>query len=280
MRVGKKRVELVKHSTCKRVVAEAVGVSHHHIHRLSKIDEKDGKLKALIEETWKTHKAYGHIKLGLYLSINHKRIRRVMKKFGLHPPRRKSHYFCTRSTSHHTYYNLIKEWVPTLPNELWCSDVSFIKFQGRFWYLATIVDVVTRQVITAQIGKYHNSQLILTTIKQAITQTKTVPKVFHTDQGTEFMAKACTDYLESLGVNVSASDKGSPWQNGFQESLFGHFKDEFGDFGRFETVSELIEEVYGQIKYYNQDRIHRSLKMSPTRYAQILIENPRHERGT
>lgn len=280
MRAGKKRAELVKRYTCKRVIAEALGVSPYHIHRPNRLEEKDLKLKALIEETWKTHKAYGHIRLSLELAINHKRVRRVMKKYGIKPPRRKSHNFCTKSTSHHTYYNLIKEWVPTKPNELWCSDVSFIKYEGRFWYLATIEDIVTRQVIAVQVGKYHNSQLILTTIKQAIQKTGTAPKVFHTDQGTEFMAKLCTSYLENLGTSISASDKGSPWQNGFQESFFGRFKDEFGDFSRFDTVSELIEEVYGQVRYYNEDRIHRSLKMSPSRYAQTLIENSRHKRGT
>lgn len=265
---------------CKVVVAEAVGISRHHIHRTSVFDQKDEKLRIGIEETWKTHKAYGHIRLGLHLSINHKRISRVMRKFELHPPRRKSIHFCTTSTSHHTYYNLIKDWKPTKPNELWCSDVSFIKFQGRFWYVATIEDIVTRQILAVQVGKYHNSQLILTTIKQAITKTKTVPKVFHTDQGTEFMARLCTQYLENLGTHISASDKGCPWQNGFQESLFGRFKDEFGDFNRFETVSELIEEIYSQVRYYNEDRIHRSLKMSPARYAQKFSEIPRHEMGT
>lgn len=257
------------------MVAAAVGISHCHIHTLRTLDANDEQLKTLIEETWKTHPAYGHIRLGWELHINHKRISRVMKKFGMKPPRRRVSHFCTKSTSHHQYYNLIKDWVPTKPNELWCSDVSFIPFQGRWWYVATIEDVVTRQVIAVQVGKYHNAALILSTIKQAIQKTGTVPTVFHTDQGTEFMANLCTDYLENLHVNISASDKGSPWQNGFQESFFGRFKEEFGDFQRFDTVSELIEEIYAQVRYYNEERLHRSLKMSPARYAATFSENPR-----
>lgn len=270
MRVGKKRAELVNTHSCKRIVSQAVGISPDHIHKPRLLEAKDAKLKDLINETWKTHKAYGHIRLGWELHTNHKRISRVMKLFGLKPPRRRTSFFCTKSTSHHAYYNLIKEWVPSQPNELWCSDVSFIKFEGRFWYLATIEDIMTREVIAVQIGKYHNSQLILTTIKQATLKTGATPKVFHTDQGTEFMAKLCTDFLESKGTHISASDKGCPWQNGFQESLFGRFKEEFGDFQRFETVSELIEEIYSQVRYYNEDRLHRSLKMSPANYAKSL----------
>jgi len=262
------------------MLARAIGISVYHVHRQSSIESKDDQLKTLIEETWKTHPAYGHIRLGLHLSINHKRISRVMKKFGMKPPRRKAHHFCTQSTSHHEYFNLIRDWKPIRANELWCSDVSFIKFQGKFWYLATIEDIVTRQVLAVQVGKYHNSQLVLRTIKQAIIKANTAPKVFHTDQGTEFMATLCTEYLEKLGTHISASDKGCPWQNGFQESLFGRFKEEFGDVNRFETVSELIEEIYSQVRYYNEDRIHRSIKMPPAKYALFLSENPRRIWGT
>jgi transposase InsO family protein len=280
MRVGKKRAEIVRTHLCKHSVSQAVGISHFHHKRQGLIDRKDEQLKAQIEETWKTHPAYGHLRLAWHLKINHKRISRVMRKFGIKPPRRKVNHFCTRSTSHHTYFNLIKKWTPTKPNELWCSDVSFIKFEGKFWYLATIEDVFTRQVLAAQVGRYHNSPLILTTMKQAIVQAGTTPKIFHTDQGTEFMAKLCTDFLESFDIQVSASDKGSPWQNGFQESLFGRFKEEFGDFGRFETVSQLIEEIYSQVHYYNNDRIHTALKMPPARYAQLVSENTCHLWGT
>lgn len=195
-----------------------------------------------------------------------------MKLFGLKPPRRKVNFYTTRSTSHHTYTNLIKDFKPIKAHELWCSDLSYIKFQGRFWYLATIEDIFTRQIVGVNIGKYHNSELVLTTIKQAISNTKQIPGIFHCDQGTEFMAKICTDHLECLGTKISVSDKASPWQNGYQESFFGKFKDEAGDLSRFETVGELIEAIYGQIHYYNFERIHTILKMPPAVYATLVKE--------
>jgi len=195
-----------------------------------------------------------------------------MKVFGIKPPRRKSHFYTTRSTSHHTYTNLIKSFVPTKANQLWCSDLSYIKFQGKFWYLATIEDIFTRQIVGANIGKYHDSELVLATVRQAILNAKHFPKIFHSDQGTEFMAKVCTDYLEETGSQISVSDKAAPWQNGFQESFFGRFKDEAGDLNRFETIGQLIEEIYSQIHYYNFERIHTALKMPPAVYAQLVKE--------
>ena len=66
------------------------------------------------------------------------------------------------------------------------------------------------------------------------------------------------------------SDKGSPWHNGRKESFFGRFKDENGDLNRFETLSELVEYIYKQIYYYNNYRIHTSLKMSPVNFKQKI----------
>lgn len=81
-------------------------------------------------------------------------------------------------------------------------------------------------------------------------------------------------------MNFSVSAKASLWQNGYKESFFGHFKDEFGEIGRFDTAGELIEEIYSKIKYYNYKRIHHSLKMSPVKYAQLYFpEYCLHEWG-
>jgi len=264
---------LVKSGNLKSVRAEALGINRKNIYcKGDKQALKDQLLREDINKVWLKHPAYGHKRLALELKVNHKRVLRVMHMFGMKPPRRKSNFYTTRSTEHHTYINLIKGFKPTKANQLWCSDLSYIKFQGRFWYLATIEDIVTRQIVGVNMGKYHNSELVLVTIKQAISNTKQIPDIFHSDQGTEFMARLCTDYLESLRIKISVSDKASPWQNGYQESFFGKFKDEAGDLNRFETVGELIEEVYSQIHYYNFERIHTALKMPPAVYAKLVTE--------
>lgn len=261
--------------------AEALGVNRKNIYHLSNKQQlKDDALEKAIAQVWIKHPAYGHKRLALELKVNHKRVKRVMRKFGLKPPRRRVSFYTTRSTSHHTYTNLIRDLTVTKTHELWCSDLSYIKHQGRFWYLATIEDIFTRQVVSANIGKYHDSELVFATLKQALVNTKQNPGIFHSDQGTEFMAKICTDYLEEKGTRISVSDKASPWQNGYQESFFGKFKAEAGDLNRFETVGELIEFIYQQIHYYNTERIHTKLKMPPAVYAQLVKEGCRNEMGT
>lgn len=241
------------------------------MYRQNKQTAKDLELVAQINDAHKDNPAYGQYRMALELRVNHKRTERVMKLFGITAPRHKKKHFCTVSTYNHEYTNLIKD-IPEsdfVPHLIWVCDVSFFKFQGQFWYLATIEDLATRQVIASQVGKFHDSALIISVIKQAIQTTGHTPSYFHTDQGTEFMAKLVTDYLELRDIKVSVSAKAAPWQNGYKESFFGHFKDEFGDINRFETPGELIEEIYGQIHYYNFKRIHRSLKMSPVKFAAL-----------
>lgn len=264
---------MVRSGKIKSIRAEALGIERRNIYREGKQEAKDDSLKEAIEQVWIRHPAYGHKRLSLELKAGKNRILRVMHLFGINPPRRKSHFYTTRSTKQpHKYTNLIKDLTITRSNQLWCSDLSYIKFLGRFWYLAAIEDIFTRVIIGVNFGKYHNSELVLETAKQAVSNTNHTPEIFHSDQGTEFMAKCCTDYLEGLGAKISVSDKASPWQNGYQESFFGKFKDEAGDLNRFETVGELIEAVYGQIHYYNYERIHTKLKMPPAKYARLVTE--------
>lgn len=255
-----------------------MGINRKNIYRQRRLPTQDQPLKQQIEVVHRQHPAYGHRRVALHLGINHKRAQRVMAKYNLRPPRRRAKHFCTRSTPHHTYTNLLKEQLPvTRAHQVWCSDLSRLVYRGTVWYLATIEDVATRQVIAKQIGKRHDSQLVLATLKQALA-TEHKPQIFHSDQGTEFMAQCCTDYLEQRDIHISVSDVAAPWQNGYIESFYGRLKHELGDLNRFDTPGMMIEAVYWHIHYYNHQRIHTALKMPPARYAmKINSDNGFHK---
>lgn len=202
-----------------------------------------------------------------------------MKKYGIAPPRRKiKKKWITVSTDNHNYTNLIKDVVADRPDFIFVTDLTYIKYQGRFIYLGGVEDIFTRELVSAGIGTKHNSALALAVAKTAIS--KRVPKIFHSDQGTEFMAKTTTNYIEAKGVRISVSDKGAPWQNGYKESFFGRFKDEFGDPDRFDSLGELIAAIYEHINYYNQRRIHTALKMPPAVFRQKVSDNCLPKWGT
>jgi len=191
-----------------------------------------------------------------------------MKKFGIKPPRRKKKpHWITVSVKETKYTNLIKDLVITHENQVWVTDTSEFVFHEVKWYIVTIIDVFTRQVIGVTVGRHHDSQLVFASMQMALKISSALPEIFHSDQGTEFMADLCTSFMERLEVRISVSDKASPWQNGYQESFFGRFKEEFGDINRFETVGELLEEIYQYIHNYNTKRIPTFLKMAPAVFA-------------
>lgn len=205
---------MVKRSPRKSICANALGIDRKNIYYQHRQPAKDEQLRQKIIALHREHPAYGHRRVALHLCINHKRAQRVMAKYQLRPPRRLRRRYNHAKAPHHTYNNLLKDIEHiTTPHHVWCCDLTRLVYRGSVWYLATIEDIATRQVLAQQIGKHHDRHLVLKTLEQAFA-TRNKPMIFHSDQGSEFMAQDCTDYLEKRGVQISVSDVASPWQNG------------------------------------------------------------------
>ena len=223
-------------------------------------ESKDLLLKATIEELFKEHPAYGHKRLALLTGRSKNTILRVQRKYELFPPRRKAKKrFLTRSGTGCQFTNLIRDIKPARPYQIICSDITYIKYQGKFVYLATLLDLYTREILSAELSDHHDSDLILQSLQNLDESILEQLDIFHSDQGTEFMAQQTVAYLSASNINISVSDKGSPWQNGYMESFFDKFKVEVGDLNRFEDPGEFFEAVYQQIYYYNNRRMHSSI---------------------
>lgn len=255
-----------------------MGINRKRIYYKSKIDEKDLEVKKEIEDNHLINPAYGHKRLALALGYGKNKILRIMHKFGIKPPRRKvKPKYLTKSVSNHNYTNLIKEVLPpTQPSQILVCDLTYLKYQNSFIYLATVEDIFTKEVMSAEISDKHDSNLALKAIQNAVNKNYKLhnkqPEIFHSDQGSEFMAQIVTNYLETNKIKISVSDKGSPWQYGYKESFFDKFKTEVGDINRFETLGELIEEIYSYIYYYNNLRIHTSIKTNPITFRQNYLK--------
>jgi len=159
------------------------------------------------------------------------------------------------------------------------SVYSYIKYKNRFLYLATIMDLWDREIIGVNISRFHNKELVLGAFDNAISKFDK-PNILHSDQGTEYDSEQYLGLVEKLGIKISMSAKGSPWQNGYQESFYSNFKLELGQINRFEVAGELIEEIYKQVAYYNNKRMHSKLKMSPVQYRLKMKDSVSKKRGT
>lgn len=259
-------IVMEKRRESKTQLAKKLGVSRASLYYRGTLKTVDEELRKQILVVLGQHPSYGHKRIALEFPLNKKRILRVMKKFGIKPYRRRAKKPRKQDDEGKVaakWKNEILGLCPIRPNVVWASDFTYIKFQGRFIYLATIIDVYTREIIGWNISTRHDTNLVLGALKHAMERTGTVPVYLHSDQGSEYDAKEYEDFVLAQGMIISMSHKNSPWENGFQESFYSGFKVDLGMVSRFDTVEELIEEIYQTIFYYNNQRMHTSLKMSP-----------------
>lgn len=151
----------------------------------------------------------------------------------------------------------------------WAQDFSYMKFSGSFYYLAVVIDIKTRQIVGWRLGTNHSSELTYTALLDALSK-HSPPAILHSDQGSEYLSYKHQLFCDRLEIQLSCSDKSSPWQNGFMERWFNTFKTEIGSLARFKDISEVHEAIALQIHYYNTKRIHLSLKTNPANYAKVL----------
>lgn len=257
---------MVRQGINKTKLAKELGVSRGSLYYRRKREGIDLEVKTQIEGVMVDHPDYGHKRIALHLKLNKKRILRVMKMYGLKPYRRRRRLIKKNDRGIKVeYVNLLVGLEIVRFGQVWCTDFTYIKYQGKFIYLATIIDLFNREVVGFNISRFHNRWLVIGALEDALGQHEP-PEIVHSDQGSEYVSEDFTQLVGMAGGKVSMSEKASPWQNGHQESFFGHFKQEAGDLNRFEELGELIEYIYQQIYYYNHKRIHSALKMPPVGY--------------
>lgn len=248
-------------------LARELGVSRQSLYYQPLKPSRDWHLKCLIEEVLREFPSYGHKRLALYLRMNKKRIRRVMHLFGMKPYRRRGRKPKRDKTiSTREYPNLLMLTCPTHPSHVWVSDFTYLPWKGRFVYLATVMDVFSREIVGWSVLTTHSTQLVLNALFSALSHHPR-PDIFHSDNGREYTSKGFIEALTLLGVMISRSKKSCPWENGYQESFYSQFKIDLGDPNRFETLGELVFEIHRTIHRYNTHRIHSALKMPPARFA-------------
>jgi transposase InsO family protein len=255
----------------KTEMAKSLGISRSMMYYHHKRPVIDEEVKGQIESVLADHPSYGHKRLALALKLNKKRIRRVMKKFGIKPYRRRTKKPIKPEDIGKPpaqFENQIKEIKPTEPNQVWAADFTWIRFQEKFIYLATVMDIFTREIIGWNMARFHNKHLVLGALDQALAETRASPKYLHSDQGSEYESEEYIAKAQSRGMIVSMSTKASPWQNGYQESFYSHFKVDLGQTNRFDHLGELIEAIHLTINDYNTKRIHTALKMPPAKFRE------------
>jgi putative transposase len=193
------------------------------------------------------------------LSVGRKRVRRIMVQKDLLRPIKQHKKRTTNSEhSYPRYPNLVKNLEITHPNQVWASDITYIRLQQGFVYLAVVLDIFTRAIRGWCLGLTLDQELSLTALRRALT--RGVPEIHHSDQGVQYAAYAYTDLLKAHNVSISMAAVGKAEENGYAERLMRTIKEEEVDLSEYLDFQDALNQISHFIEdVYMTKRIHSSL---------------------
>lgn len=160
--------------------------------------------------------------------------------------------------SHPKYPYLLKGMVIDAPNQVWCTDITYIPTAKGFVYLTAIMDWHSRYVLSWEVSNSLESSFCIKALERAITRYGT-PAVFNSDQGCQYTSDAFTGMLERHGIRISMDGKGRCMDNIFIERLWRSVKYEEVYLKSYETLPEARAELSAYFERYNKERPHQSL---------------------
>jgi transposase InsO family protein len=198
--------------------------------------------------------------------VNHKRVGRIMREDNLLCLRRRK--FVSTTDSNHNfrvYPNLAGKMELTGLDQLWLADITYIRLETEFIYMAVILDAYSRRVIGWAIGRTLEADLAVTALKMALSRRKPPPGLtHHSDRGVQYASHAYTDLLKQHGVRISMSRRGNPYDNAACESFMKTLKYEEVYRQEYRDLAEARASIDRFIeKIYNGKRLHSALGYRP-----------------
>jgi transposase InsO family protein len=191
--------------------------------------------------------------------VNRKRVRRIMAQKGLLRPVKRSKKRTTDSDHPYPRYpNLVKELVVTYPDQVWVSDITYIRLEREFVYLAIILDVFTRSIRGWCLSRTLDQELTLAALRAALGDRR--PGIHHSDQGVQYAANAYVNMLKDHGAQISMAAVGKAEENGYAERFMRTIKEEEVDLSEYQDFRDASRQIGRFIEdVYMTKRIHSAL---------------------
>ena len=220
------------------------------------------ELMRLIDEQHLQRPTWGSRNMALYLSkrtdqpVNRKRTQRLMRRMGLEgmapgPSTSRRH------ANHQVYPYLLRDLIVERPNQVWCSDITYIPLRRGFLYLVAVMDWFSRYVISWRLSNSMEVDFCLEALDEAFTHG--CPEIFNTDQGAQFTSRFFTDRLKSHNIEISMDCKGRALDNVFIERLWRSLKYEDIYLKSYETGAYCYKGLKEYFKFYSHERPHQGL---------------------
>ena len=214
-----------------------------------------------IHEIWLKFPSYGYRRIAKALQdegydINRKRAWRLMKLMNLEALYAKPK-LSEPHPEHKIYPYLLKDLSIERPNQVWCTDISYLKMPQGFVYLVAIIDVYSRYIVSWRLSTSLDTTFCLEMLHSAFNIGK--PEILNTDQGCQFTSLEWITMVEEAGIKVSMDGKGRWADNIPIERFWRTLKHENVFLNAYETVAEVRKGIKGFIDLYNEERLHSSI---------------------
>lgn len=226
------------------------------------MEVEDQMLCKLIDEEYTNQPFYGSRRMVVCLRhhgyvVNRKRVQRLMRLMGLAgmapgPSTSKKH------PEHKVYPYLLRGLPVTRPNQVWSTDVTYIRLARGFAYLVAVIDWYSRKVLSWRLSNSMDASFCIDCLEDAL-QAYGKPEIFNSDQGSQFTSKGFTDVLKRERVAISMDGRGRALDNIFVERLWRSVKHEDVYLRGYASMGELTIGLAKYFAYYNADRPHQSL---------------------
>jgi putative transposase len=235
------------------------------------LPDRDIELRDHIQRLALSKSVYGYRRMTRELlrdglRVNHKRVLRIMREDNLLCLRKRPFIATTDSAHALTIYpNLARDLAIDGINQLWVADITYIRLQGEFIYLAVVLDAYSRMVIGWELSRRIDTALTLGALDKALSWRQIGPGlVHHSDRGVQYAATEYVKLLEERGVAISMSRKGNPYDNAQAESFMKTLKYEEVYLSEYANLSEARERIgYWLDQVYNRERLHSKLGYVP-----------------
>lgn len=241
------------------------GVSRASVYRKRqprKLRDLDLTLCSLIDQEYTAHPFYGSRRMVVHLArcghiVNRKRVQRLMRSMGL-AGMAPSPNTSKRHPEHKVYPYLLRGLPITRPNQVWSSDITYIRLNGGFAYLVAVIDWYSRAVLSWRISNSMEATFCVDALEEAM-RLHGKPDIFNSDQGSQFTSDAFTGALKAKEIAISMDGRGRALDNIFVERLWRSVKYEDIYLNGYQDMGELYLGLAKYFGFYNTERPHQGL---------------------
>ena len=246
-----------------RQICDTLGFHKSTFYYQPKIDPSEDILRAKIQTLAARYPTYGYRRITALLlrqgyTVGYKRVARLMKDNDLLVCVKRACRTTRSLQGDKPWSNLLEDLEISHQDQVWVADITYVRLNRRFVYVALLMDVFTRMIRAWHLSRHLNTSLTLKPLQDALRQS--VCEIHHSDQGAQYLSKAYLSVLKEHDIEISIARRGRPWENGYAERLIRTLKEEEVHLNDYQDITEARQSIgHFLTQVYNHKRLHSAL---------------------